>query len=138
VELPPSGGADELQRAPGPEPTSDLDDEAKTRLRARYTHVLSLIAARIADPRQRERLNALAERLNPDSWTGPAAVRRGLEDYESVVASLGAVLGHRRRRRKPRGGTARPSGSEAPERAQQEGQEEGQDGEEDPGPDVRS
>ena len=52
--------------------------------------------------RRRQQLHELAERLNPDSWVTDDEVQRGLEEYESVLASLRDVVGRRRRRKRSR------------------------------------
>jgi hypothetical protein len=70
------------------------------RLRARYREVIARVTERIADPAQRETTLASAERLNPDAWLTADAVTRGLEEYETVFASLRQIVGHRRRRRR--------------------------------------
>ena len=70
------------------------------RLRTRYAEILRRIPERTSDPVRREELRVQAERLNPDSWSTDEAVSQGLEQYESVFASLREVVGQKRRRRR--------------------------------------
>lgn len=79
-------------------------------LRARYAELVARIAERTDDPRQAE-LKQQADRLNPDSWVTDDQVSQGLEQYESVLASLREVAGQKRRRRR-RGKGSRPAGPE--------------------------
>jgi hypothetical protein len=78
------------------------------RLRARYAEILVRISERTADPARREELKAQADRLNPDAWVTDDEVVQGLEQYESVFASLREVVGQKRRRRR-RGRGSRPA-----------------------------
>jgi hypothetical protein len=98
--------------APAPDaPTAAharLGSEGVSRLRGRYAELLARISERVSDPARRDELKSQAERLNPDTWVTAEEVTQGLEQYESVFASLRGVLGHRRRRRR-RGN--RPPGS---------------------------
>ncbi len=80
-----------------------LGSEALGRLRGRYADVLANLTRRVADEQRREQLREQAERLNPDNWVTDEEVTAGLEAYESVLASLGDVVGRRRRRRRGRG-----------------------------------
>jgi hypothetical protein len=120
------------------------------RLRARYAEILVRISERTADPARREELKAQADRLNPDAWVTDDEVVQGLEQYESVFASLREVVGQkRRRRRRGRGSrpaepggtvsaTTDPAGSSAGDSFDSEGPEnsEGPEGpEKDDGPD---
>jgi hypothetical protein len=77
-----------------------MGSEAMERLRARHAAMLRRIAERVADPIRREEMIARADRLNPDTWVTDAEVTRGLEEYESVLASLSEVVGRRRKRRR--------------------------------------
>jgi hypothetical protein len=83
------------------------------RLRARYAEILVRISERTADPARREELKAQADRLNPDAWVTDDEVVQGLEQYESVFASLREVVGQKRRRRR-RGRGSRPAEPGAP------------------------
>ena len=78
------------------------------RLRARHAEILVRISERAADPVRREELKAQADRLNPDAWVTDDEVVQGLEQYESVFASLREVVGQKRRRRR-RGRGPRPA-----------------------------
>jgi hypothetical protein len=95
-----------------------LGSEGLTRLRARHAATLQRITERVADPVRREEIRARADRLNPDTWVTDEEVTRGLEDYESVLASLSEVVGRRRKRRRrgsrgPGGGAAAGADAEA-------------------------
>jgi hypothetical protein len=107
--------------APPEEPTSAaharLGSEALARLRGRYADVLAGLSRRVADEQRREQLREQADRLNPDNWVTDDEVTAGLEDYETVLASLRDVVGRRRRRKRGRGADSGQAGSE-------EGQEE--------------
>jgi hypothetical protein len=82
------------------------------RLRARYAEILVRISERTADPARREELKTQADRLNPDAWVTDDEVVQGLEQYESVFASLREVVGQkRRRRRRGRGSRAAEPGA---------------------------
>ncbi len=78
------------------------------RLRARHAEILVRISERTGDPARREELKAQADRLNPDAWVTDDEVVQGLEQYESVFASLREVVGQKRRRRR-RGRGPRPA-----------------------------
>jgi hypothetical protein len=87
-------------------------------LRARYADLVARIAERTDDTRRAE-LKEQADRLNPDAWVTDDQVSQGLEQYESVLASLREVAGQTRRRRRrgkgPRAGSAEESGATAAE-----------------------
>ena len=87
--------------------------EGVQRLRARYAEILVRISERTADPARREELKAQADRLNPDAWVTDDEVVQGLEQYESVFASLREVVGQKRRRRR-RGRGPRPASRARP------------------------
>ena len=94
---------------PPPEPEEPLSpaharlgSEGLARLRARYADVSATISRRVQDDVRRQQLQELAERLNPDSWVTADEVQRGLDEYESVLASLREVVGRRRRRKRSR------------------------------------
>jgi hypothetical protein len=77
-----------------------LGSEGVQRLRARYAEILVRISERAAEPARREELKLLADRLNPDAWVTDEEVVQGLEQYESVFATLREVVGQKRRRRR--------------------------------------
>ena len=79
-------------------------------LRARYAELVARIGERTDETRRAE-LKQQADRLNPDSWVTDDEVSQGLEQYESVLASLREVAGQKRRRRR-RGKGPRPAGAE--------------------------
>ena len=74
--------------------------EGVQRLRARYAEILARIPERTVEPQRQEELKRLADRLNPDSWGTEDEVAQGLEQDESVFASLREVVGQKRRRRR--------------------------------------
>jgi hypothetical protein len=93
----------EVEDAPTPA-HAKLGSEGVQRLRARHAEILARISERAADPLRREELKSQADRLNPDAWVTDEEVAQGLEQYESVFASLREVVGQtRRRRRRGRG-----------------------------------
>jgi hypothetical protein len=77
-----------------------LGADGVQRLRTRYAEILARMQERTGDPVRREELRLQTERLNPDSWVTDDAVALGLEQYESVFASLREVVGQKRRRRR--------------------------------------
>jgi hypothetical protein len=81
-----------------------LGEDGMIRLRTRYADVVSSIERRTQDEPRRLQLLEQAGRLNPDAWLTDPDVVRGLEDYESVLASLRDAVGRRRRRRRGRPG----------------------------------
>jgi post-segregation antitoxin (ccd killing protein) len=106
-----------------------LGSEGLARLRARYADVSATISRRIADEQRREQLQELAERLNPDSWVTHDEVQRGLDAYESVLASLREVVGRRRRRKRSRSAAA--PGKPADEAVSSDGESGPDDGDSD-------
>jgi hypothetical protein len=100
--------------APPEEPLSPaharLGSEGLARLRARYADVSATISRRVQEADRRQQLHDQAERLNPDSWVTDEEVHRGLDQYESVLASLRDVVGRRRRRKRSRSAPASPPG----------------------------
>ena len=133
-----------------------LGAEGVQRLRARYAEILVRISERTTDPLRREELKYQADRLNPDSWVTDEEVGQGLEQYESVFASLREVIGQKRRRRRrgSRPRSAEPGGvtgdpaegpatdmsadsagpSDSPEDPEDPEDDEGDEGGDDPGP----
>ncbi|OFW04554.1 MAG: hypothetical protein A3H96_09185 [Acidobacteria bacterium RIFCSPLOWO2_02_FULL_67_36] len=79
-----------------------LGAEGLLRLRGRFAEVMTRIAEKTSDPVKLEELKTQAERLNPDTWVTDAEVTAGLEQYETVFDALRGVIGHRRRRRRPK------------------------------------
>jgi hypothetical protein len=121
-------GVPALPVVPVPEPPTDvpgaeepvpallerLGADGVHQLRSRYAEVIARVNERTQDPARRDELKASAERLNPDSWQTPEEVTRGLEEYETVFASLRQIVGHkRRRRRRGRRGTPTPAATGA-------------------------
>ena len=125
VQSASGGSTEELLREglPSETPTpahAKLGAEGVERLRARYAEMLARISERTADPLRREELKLQADRLNPDAWVTSEEVVQGLEQYESVFASLREVVGQNRRRRR-RGPTPQAgpggAGGDAPDSA---------------------
>lgn len=107
-----SATADEIVEISAPPAAlAKLGVEGIQRLRSRYAEILVRITERTADPERREELKWQADRLNPDSWVTAEDVAQALEQYETVLASLGDVIGQRRRRKR-RGGRQRPAESD--------------------------
>jgi hypothetical protein len=77
-----------------------IGHEGVARLRARYADVIAALDRRVSDPSQREQLKREAGRLNPDAWSTPDEVRMGLEEYETVLGTVRASIGPRRRARR--------------------------------------
>jgi hypothetical protein len=88
-----------------------LGSEGLARLRARYADVSATISRRVQDEVRRQQLHELADRLNPDGWVTAEEVQRGLDEYESVLASLREVVGRRRRRKRSRSAPAASAGN---------------------------
>ena len=88
-----------------------LGSEGLARLRARFADVSATISRRVQDEGRRQQLHELAERLNPDSWVTAEEVQRGLDEYESVLASLREVVGRRRRRKRSRSAPVTSAGN---------------------------
>lgn len=106
-----------------------LGSEGLARLRARYADVSATISRRITDEQRRQQLQDLADRLNPDSWVTNDEVQRGLDEYESVLASLREVVGRRRRRKRSRPAAA--PGKPADEAVSSDGESGADDGDSD-------
>jgi hypothetical protein len=122
VEQPPR----EALESETPTPAhAKLGSEGVQRLRARYAEILVRISERTTDSGRREELKLLADRLNPDAWVTDDEVAQGLEQYESVFASLRDVVGQKRRRRR-RASRPRPGEpGEGPDGASGAGTSEG-------------
>lgn len=75
-----------------------------------YPLVRDRIPQRTADPARRDALLALAERLNPDTWTDADQITAGLQQAGEALERLSRVFAKRRRRaRKPsKSATAEP------------------------------
>ena len=107
----PSADVEIVEISAPPAALAKLGAEGIQRLRSRYAEILVRITERTADPERREELKWQADRLNPDSWVTAEDVAQALEQYETVLASLGDVIGQRRRRKR-RGGRQRPAESD--------------------------
>jgi len=69
-----------------------------------YPVVRERIDKRVNDPARREALTALAERLNPSTWTDADQITTGLQQAGEALERLSRVFARRRRR-----GRRRPS-----------------------------
>jgi hypothetical protein len=87
--------------------------------------VSATISRRIQDEQRRQQLQDHAERLNPDSWVTDEEVQRGLDEYESVLASLREVVGRRRRRKRSRSAAAPAEGKPVDEVVSSDEDEDG-------------
>jgi hypothetical protein len=79
-----------------------------------YPIVRDRIPGRTSDPARREALLALAERLNPATWTDADQITAGLQDAAQALERLAHVFARRRRRPRRRPGSAPPSSSPPP------------------------
>jgi hypothetical protein len=118
--MPPAAPEDPLSPA-----HARLGSEGLARLRARHADVSATISRRIQDEQRRQQLQDLAGRLNPDSWVTDEEVQRGLDEYESVLASLREVVGRRRRRKRSRSAAAPAPGKPVDEAVSSDEDEDG-------------
>ena len=76
-------------------------------LRSWYEPIRDQVSLRVTDPSRREALYALAERLNPEPWSGDQAIADGLCGAREALSRLSSFLTKRRRRsRRSRPATA--------------------------------
>jgi hypothetical protein len=78
-------------------------------LRQWHPIIRERVPHRTQDPARLEALLALADRLNPEPWSGEEAIAQGLRDAADALARLSRVFSKRRRRPK-RGGGRREGG----------------------------
>ena len=128
IDAGPAPMAPALVDLPASPAHARLGSEGLARLRARYADVSAAIARRIADEQRRQQLLDLAGRLNPDSWVTAEDVQRGLDEYESVLASLREVAGRRRRRKRSRSAVSPAPGKPADAAVSSDGALGGDDG----------
>jgi hypothetical protein len=67
-----------------------------------YPIVRERIPSRTSDPARQEALRALAERLNPATWTDADQITTGLQEASEALERLSRVFAKRRRRAKKR------------------------------------
>jgi hypothetical protein len=79
-------------------------------LRQWHPIIRERVPHRTHDPARREALFALADRLNPDLWTGEEAIAQGLRDAAEALMRLSRVFAKRRRRSR-RGSGRREGGN---------------------------
>jgi hypothetical protein len=81
-------------------------DEQVAFLARWYGEVREKIPQRAPDPARQQVLLALAERLNPASWTDADQITAGLQEASDALQRLSHVFAKRRRRSKKRGAKA--------------------------------
>jgi hypothetical protein len=74
-----------------------------------YTLIRERIPRRTSDPVRQEALMALAERLNPATWTDADQIAVGLQQASEALERLSRVFSRRRRRARRRPGDSRPA-----------------------------
>jgi hypothetical protein len=84
-------------------------DEQIAFLNEWYPALRERIPRRTADPARQEALLALAERLNPATWTDADQIAAGLQEAAQALERLSHVFAKRRRRPRKRPADARPS-----------------------------
>jgi hypothetical protein len=87
----------------------DTPDAQMACLSELYPQVRERILQRSHDPDRQEALLALAERLNPVSWTDADEIANGLQQASESLERLSHVFAKRRRRARKKG---RPAGGE--------------------------
>jgi hypothetical protein len=90
-------------------------DEQIAFLNKWYMTVRERIPQRAPDPARQEVLFALAERLNPATWTDADQITAGLQDAAEALQRLSHVFAKRRRRSKKRGGGTKADAGERSE-----------------------
>ena len=89
-------------------------DEQISFLNKWYAAVRERIPQRAPDPARQEILFALAERLNPATWTDADQITAGLQDAAEALQRLAHVFAKRRRRPKKASAPAAPTEPSAP------------------------
>ena len=84
-------------------------DEQIAFLNEWYPRVRERIPHRTSDPGRREALLALAERLNPATWTDADQITTGLQQAAEALERLSKVFAKRRRRTRRRPSDSTPS-----------------------------
>ncbi len=79
-------------------------DEQIAFLATWYPQIKERIVQRAADPSRREALLALAERVNPTTWTDADQITTGLQQAAEALERLAHVFARRRRRARKRPG----------------------------------
>jgi hypothetical protein len=74
-----------------------------------YSIIRERIPRRTSDPVRQEALLALAERLNPATWTDADQIAAGLQQAAEALERLSHVFSRRRRRARRRSNDGRPS-----------------------------
>lgn len=78
--------------------TGATPDEHIAFLQEWYPVIRERIEQRISDPARRETLHALAERINPSTWTDADQITAGLPQAAEALERLSRVFARRRRR----------------------------------------
>ena len=115
----PSAGSPGVDDAARPKPipltiSGTTADEQIAFLQEWYPLIRERIDQRISDPARREALRALAERLNPSTWTDADQIAAGVPQATEALERLSRVFARRRRRgkRRPSEPTTPPPSSE--------------------------
>jgi len=74
-----------------------------------YLLIRERIPRRTSDPVRQEALTALAERLNPATWTDADQIAAGLQQASEALERLSRVFSRRRRRTRRRSNDSRPA-----------------------------
>jgi hypothetical protein len=119
VAAAPSTGSPRVDAAARPKPipltiSGTTADEQIAFLQEWYPLIRERIDQRISDPARREALRALAERLNPSTWTDADQIAAGVPQATEALERLSRVFARRRRRgkRRPSEPTTPPPSSE--------------------------
>jgi hypothetical protein len=117
VASPGAPAAPPAAERPKPVPSSvagATPDEQIAFLNEWYSAIRERIEKRISDPARRVTLHALAERLNPATWTDADQITAGLQQAGEALERLSRVFARRRRgRRRTTEQPTRPPTSEA-------------------------
>lgn len=119
VPAAPSAGSPRVDAVARPKPipltiSGTTADEQIAFLQEWYPLIRERIDQRISDPARREALRALAERLNPSTWTDADQIAAGVPQATEALERLSRVFARRRRRgkRRPSEPTTPPPSSE--------------------------
>jgi hypothetical protein len=113
---PPAPAAAAAQPRPPAVPSTiqgTTPDEQIAFLNELYPVLRERIPQRVSDPARQEALLALAERLNPATWTDADQITAGLQEAAQALERLSHVFAKRRRRARKRPAGTRPPESPA-------------------------
>lgn len=117
VEESPAGAGESPPERQPPIPSAlegTTPDEQIAFLNRWYPIVRERIPAKTSDPVRQEALLALAERLNPASWTDADQITSGLQEAAQALERLSRVFARRRRRTRRRSADTPPPAASAP------------------------